>query len=154
MTITIVAYGGVQQNARDTTRLDDISRIRQALELYKSQVGTFPAANPDPATWEQSKTNPAGFLSSLKPYMGTVPVDPKNSGVSYYFYYRYPSGYMSYANCPAIRGDYYVLGINTMEEKLGTDSSPGWNCENGTFVPTNSTWVPTTTRAAWGAFAN
>lgn len=152
--ITVVSYGNVQKNARDTIRLDDISRIRGALELYKSQVGTYPAANPDPATWERSTTNPTGFLSGLQSYIGNVPVDPKNTGTSYYFYYRYPSGNMSYSNCPAIKGDFYVLGINTMETKSGITSSPGWNCDNGSYVPTNSTWVTTAARAVWGGFAN
>lgn len=154
--ITVVAYNGVQSRALDTTRLGDISKIQKALELYKIDKGVYPNANPDPASWERSTTNPSGFMSSLQPYMGgnKVPVDPVNSGNSYYYYYRYPPGHASYASCPASRGGFYVLGINTLNAQSGLAVSTGWNCENGSTVPTNGSWVASTTRAVWGRFEN
>lgn len=153
--ITIVAYNGIQGRAQDTTRLSDISRIQKALELYKIDKGVYPNANPDPNSWERSTTNPDGFLSSLKPYMGgDIPVDPENSGGSYYYYYRYPAGHSSYAPCPANRGGFYVLGINSLKSQSGLAVSPGWNCESGSTVPTNGAWVRSTSRAVWGSFEN
>jgi len=41
--ITIVAYNGIQRNARDTIRIDKISKIAKALEMYKIDNNQYPA---------------------------------------------------------------------------------------------------------------
>lgn len=150
--ITVVAYNGVQGNARDTDRLSDMDRIRDALERYRLENGTYP--NEAGASWEYSTADPQNFIADLKPYLsGNTPVDPANTASRYYYYYRYEPGTSGWGvTCPLNRGAYYVLGIASLESKKGTDVSSGWNCENGSVVPTNTNWVQTTTRAAWGAF--
>ncbi|AHB42067.1 PilE-like protein [Candidatus Saccharibacteria bacterium RAAC3_TM7_1] len=42
--ITVVAYNGIQQRARDAQRLQDITSIAKALELYKIQNSSYPNA--------------------------------------------------------------------------------------------------------------
>ena len=42
--ITIVAYNGIQNRARDAQRLSDITAIAKALESYKAQTGSYPTA--------------------------------------------------------------------------------------------------------------
>lgn len=152
VTITAVAYNGSQGRARDSARQTAIKEIRSALEAYRAENGSYP----DEATsgaWEYSYTSAANFLDDLKPYMGVVPVDPVNSTTRYLYYHRYEAGNSSFGvTCPTARGGYYVLGIVGLETVSGTSISSTWNCENGTTAPTNTSWIPTSTRAVWGAF--
>lgn len=151
--ITVVAYNGIQGRARDSARMSDINAIRKALEVYKSFNGEYPDENA--ASWEYSYTDPQNFMSALKPYIGKTPVDPANGASNFYYYYRYVAGTSSWGvTCPAARGDYYVLGVFGLNSTNGATISPGWNCENGATVPTNSSWIPTGPRAVWGSFTN
>ncbi|HEX7483861.1 MAG TPA: prepilin-type N-terminal cleavage/methylation domain-containing protein [Candidatus Saccharimonadales bacterium] len=151
--ITIVAYNGIQGRAKDSTRLSDMTAIRKALELYKTANGQYPEENA--ASWEYSTTDPQNFLSALKPYMTKIPVDPANDANNFYYYYLYDAGSAAWGvTCPVGRGKFYVLGAWGLDAGGGITSSPGWNCENGSTVPTNSSWVPTGARAVWGSFTN
>lgn len=155
--ITIVAYNGIQNRARDTDRMSDINAIRKALEVYKSFNGEYPEENA--TTWEYSYTDPQNFLSALKPYLGKTPVDPVNSTSRYYYYYLYDAGYAGGGNgivCPAARGKFYVLGVLGLEASNGASISPGWRCEdpNTAINPSNGGWNTGLTRAAWGSFTN
>ena len=84
--ITIVAYTGIQERARDSQRLSDIKAIEKALRLYA-------ADNNDQFPTESSGANGnvgegAGVDSILASYMVSVPHDPAGPGNgSYYYYY-------------------------------------------------------------------
>jgi type II secretion system protein G len=150
--ITVVGYRGSQDRARDTARLSSLTEIRSALEAYRAEKGTYPNEATSGA-WEYSYTSPATFLDDLIPYMGVVPLDPVNDTANYFYYHRYEAGTSGWlVTCPASRGDYYVLGVVGLDNISGITASPGWQCENAT-PSNNAGWVPTTTRAAWGAFA-
>lgn len=152
--ITIVAYNGVQARARDNTRMSDLSTIRKALEMYKSENGQYPEENA--ASWEYSTTDPQNFLSALKPYISKVPVDPVNDASNYYYYYLYDAGSAAWGvTCPAARGKFYVLGVLGLDSGNGATTSPGWRCEDTSAATvTNSAWTPNTLRAVWGSFTN
>lgn len=134
--VTIVAYRGVQQRARDSQRRSDARTIVKGLELYKVANGTYPAATP--SCWESS--NAASFMEYLLSGTGTtgmsvVPVDPSNNATYYYSYCRYPAG--TY-NCDVARGDFAVLTIKRLETNpAGTGESNwvcplrNWNVDNG-----------------------
>ena len=62
---------GVRQRSRDATRKSDLQNIRQALELYRADIGSYPA------------TNSVGCGATLRDpqdanvvYMAEVPCDP------------------------------------------------------------------------------
>lgn len=82
--IVIMSVGPVRMKGRDTQRISDLSSIRIALEIYKSQNGTYPTFTPSgwaidgvvgayQVRWNQLKT-------ALAPYIA-LPVDPLNSGL-------------------------------------------------------------------------
>ncbi len=150
--ITTVAYSGSQGRARDSARQTSLKEIRSALEAYRAENGNYP--NEGVASgWEYSYTDPTNFLSALKPYMGVVPLDPINDTANYFYYHRYEAGTSSWGvTCPSARGAYYVLGVVGLDTVTGTSISSTWNCENGSAVPTNTSWIPSSTRAVWGAF--
>ena len=56
--ITIVAYNGIQGRARDSQRVSDLKTIVKALEIYKTNNGTYPNAVPtaNASGWEVSTT--------------------------------------------------------------------------------------------------
>ena len=43
--ITIVAYNGIQQRARDADRVNDMSSLKKALALFYAEKGYYPAVN-------------------------------------------------------------------------------------------------------------
>ena len=150
--VSIVSYTGIQGRARDAQRMQDMTTIVKALEVYKVANGRYPAATPTPEGngWEitSNGSGPTDFLSVLKSGdigVTSIPVDPANTtttgtaGAQYlnprrnnenfvYFYAYYGAG--AYG-CDPVRGGYYVLGVARMD---GVDrgsvasDSPGWLC--------------------------
>jgi len=134
--ITVAAYSGMQNRARDAQRVQDIRTISKALELYKTQTGDYPVAvgSTGQGGWEISvpTASNSDFLSILRTsgVISKVPVDPINtgdfatSGSKFYSYYRYPAGYVG---CDASRGPYYILAARTGES--GSSSGiPTFTC--------------------------
>lgn len=123
--ITIVVFNGVQKKARDAARIQDISSIAKALELYKIQNGFYPPKVDTGNGWEWS-TN-GNFIGALvtQKVVSKVPVDPVNVSPYVYWYSILPAGY---AGCDTARGDYYVLLAYTGESVATSPSSPGFSC--------------------------
>lgn len=66
-TIAAVSYSGTNNRARDSRRMADLEKVRMALELYRQQNSSYPAAT-----------------SSLVPnFLQAWPNDPR--GYSYYY---------------------------------------------------------------------
>lgn len=142
--ITIVAFNGIQDRARDTQRVQDIQSIVKSLELYKTTYGYYPAAvsTPNAGGWEVSHdgTSSTNFLSPLVTggTVAKVPLDPINSGVvtsttsltpswstnnKLYFYHRYTAG--GSGSCDPARGAFYVLGVTRFDGVPAGQSAPG-----------------------------
>lgn len=139
--ITIVAYNGVQQRARDSRRSQDVSTIRKALEIYKANVGQYPnatATQPVFGGWESSTDTSGSFMEYLLPYISQVPLDPTNnttgSNNRTYWYYRYGAGSFG---CDTARGAFYVLRASFENTASAPPSqilcNPGWG-ENYLFM--------------------
>lgn len=149
--ITIVAFSGIQNRARDTRRIDDASTIRKALELYRIDNGTYPSAinsnmpvnaNAPGGGWESSTYGQSTWLDRLQPYLGkNIPVDPANDTAHFYYYFFY-------ANNPGLCGaqtpNCYVFGIATLD---GTDAltlagvdKTGGDIWRNTAISTRAVW--------------
>lgn len=102
-TITVVAFSGTQQRARDSVRASDMTHIRKMLLSYQLDNGGLPRTSSyggsGPGGWNISSS--ASWLSFLGTTYGTVPVDPVNTGITdpggasaglAYFYYCYDAG--------------------------------------------------------------
>ena len=84
-TITVIAYRGIQERARDDRRKTDVANIAKAMELYYSDNGRYPAVNGattiTPATWASSiDSSWTSFSSTLRSAdaIKSTPVDPRN----------------------------------------------------------------------------
>lgn len=120
--ISIVAYSGIQQRARDSQRTNDIATLQKALEMYHADNGGYPtclgATYQPGGTRSACSSGDAAFISALSPkYLTTVPKDPINSGESTYKYVfgSKKNGAVTYS---ATADDNYVL-IASIESKGG-----------------------------------
>ena len=139
--ISIVAYNGVQERARDAIRLSHANAITKTLEIYHVRNGSYFGPTSANGSWETSNEDtPADFMETLvsKGLLDKVPVDPINSSSSYYAYYRYSAG--SYG-CDSSRGAFFVFGIKDLETSgRPSADSPGWSCPSRDWE-TEFDWV-------------
>lgn len=78
-TLLMTNYIGVRARGRDTQRKSDLRQIQSALELYRSDVGEYPATLPACGS---------SLTSGGTTYMQKVPCDPTNSAPLVYLYQR------------------------------------------------------------------
>jgi general secretion pathway protein G len=74
-TVTLIAFAGVREDARDARRMSDLREINMAMEMYNTATGAYidSAAGVDSVT-------------AISTYMPVVPVDPTNSGSYQYMW--------------------------------------------------------------------
>jgi len=114
--ITVVAYSGVQQRARDTVRKDDLAALAQAIRLYSVDKGDYVEAGCGASGngWLYSDYDGAGPLISINQcllnggYLSKVLTDPSGSsscsGLSCYAYMKgsCPGGQYLYAHLDSL----------------------------------------------------
>ena len=81
--IAIVSHASASKRSRDNKRISDLETIRSALEIYRSDIGSYPASLDD--------------LSEDSTYINEIPSDPKPDSFSYY--YSSLSPYTTYTLC-------------------------------------------------------
>jgi type II secretion system protein G len=151
--IVVVTYSGVHEKARDTTRLNDATAIKEALETYRASKGTYPASVAGPYNGWDSSADPAkSFLTNLQQsgYMDIVPKDPTNTaptgsnwttGYRYEYLYSSDPTFLSSNGCATNRGGVAVLIVVNMEVAGNpSPSSPGFSCTSRNFNAEGS-WV-------------
>lgn len=115
--ITIVAYNGIQQRARDSQRKSGIATIQKALEMYRIDNGGYPTCVAN-VTYQVGgarsacTTDLAGFIGSLTPkYINATPQDPINIG-DYRFFYIDGSRKASDVSYVGDMSDNYIIGVS------------------------------------------
>jgi len=135
--ISIIAYNGVQQRARDTERMAELTSLQKALEIYHAEKGGYPlcgsTSGPNLTPILSSGTAYDCLVDELVPgYTSAIPADPTNNGS---YVYRYAPGYKkngttSYAGGTAT--DNYILG--TKQETVSTPTYGGWGFSDLTLL--------------------
>lgn len=119
MGILLVSFQGTRRSARDGRRKADLEQIRSALEIYRSDCGSYP-----------SGLSFGGILTGSCPtsttYMATVPQDPLYSTYEYR-YRRDPTNSSLYALCAYLEGETAVTGTCTLAN-CGGNCGTGINC--------------------------
>ncbi len=86
--ITIVAYNGINQQARDSKRTSDVRTLVQAIEMYNIDHGSYPSVGSDNAGYSSTT-----LQSVLVPdYISSIPKPPTPSDTSDYNYVRGSGG--------------------------------------------------------------
>ena len=79
--ITIVAYNGVQQRARDSVRTSDIQAVQKALALYHADNGAYPSVGTDNIGYAISTLSTA----LVPTYIKSLPSDPLAGATNYQY---------------------------------------------------------------------
>ena len=121
--VSVVAYTGMQNRAKDAQRAQDLSSIYKALVMYDTANGnlkrTYGAGSftgdSHHSGWNTSTD--ATWLAFLRPDFGNMPIDPENtiaisdnpagSGSRTYFYYCYDPGDGALPASPNVRIGYH-----------------------------------------------
>lgn len=125
--ISIVAYNGVQQRARDSERRSDFAHLQKALEMYlidNDQYRHCGATN----TAAVSSCEISGLSARLAPkYMAQVPQDPVNVTNQQYFYAR---GWKKSSATGHVRTDSYQdYSMGTKLETEACGCSGAWGSQ-------------------------
>lgn len=88
ITLSVVSLNSIRQNSRDAVRISDIKQIQSALELYRANIGHYPAAI----------TSGQALSSTSTTYMNIIPSNPNptNSDICSSTDYIYTSNSYSY----------------------------------------------------------
>ena len=86
----------IRQRARDSQRKSDLRQLQAALELYRSDTGSYPISSGTYSlpvsviSGSGTCPNPGTFTQSSTTYMQTIPCDPMGTswynGGNYYYY--------------------------------------------------------------------
>jgi general secretion pathway protein G len=79
--VVMVNFIGVRARSRDGVRKSDLSQIRNALEIYRSDVGTYPATSTFPPCGSALKNINDPTIT----YMQKIPCDPLGSADGYWY---------------------------------------------------------------------
>jgi prepilin-type N-terminal cleavage/methylation domain-containing protein len=128
--VIMVSLNSARLKARDAKRLQTLTQIETALDIYYNQYGVYPPPASDTGTfacggWDA--TADGSFIPALatEGILQTVNDSGYDSTCGNYAYYRYPAGT---SGCPASRGAFYVLGVPNMEKGPVYPGSPGFSC--------------------------
>jgi type II secretion system protein G len=81
VSITVVALGSVQLQARDSSRTAEVNGLMKALEQYKIDNGMYPSVGSDNTGYAVSL-----LAAALVPtYMQSIPADPNTSLMNYQY---------------------------------------------------------------------
>jgi general secretion pathway protein G len=119
-TLLMANFIGVRQRARDSQRKSDLRQIQAALEIYRSDIGSYPATLKNCGSGSSVFLGNKGIVGQTDcatTYMQTIPSDPSGSG-------SYNSGNYAYQTDNAT----YTLGAcleNSGDSQGGAGSPPG-----------------------------
>jgi prepilin-type N-terminal cleavage/methylation domain-containing protein len=122
----MAAYGSVSKNSRDSKRKSDIEQLRQALEMYRSDLGYYPITGNGAYT---PVTN-LGTGVLVSNYLPSIPTDPRYTSSSPAYPYQYRA-------TTVFNGQYYGYCVCAVLESLTATSN---NCSVGTpgTTPSNT----------------
>lgn len=125
--ISVVAYTGIQNRARDSQRMTGMKSIERALELYRVDNGSYPTCSNSvyvPGITAVSACNMSSIASSLVPtYLPSLPTDPINSGNDVF---RYAVGYQKTGATSYVsnQSNNYITGMRLEAQSGGVFT--GW----------------------------
>lgn len=129
-TLLMANFIGVRQRARDAQRKSDLRQVQSALELFRSDQGSYPVSA-YPYRANNCEDSLKSTDCSTTTYMNKVPLDPMGS--SYYnsghYYYSSPDG------------SSYVLSAcleNSSDSQRTTESPGGTGCSSNSYYVLNN----------------
>lgn len=75
VSIGVVSYASVNKRSRDAKRKGDVEQLRSALEMYRSDIGSYPDTTGS-GSWTDASDLSTPLVST---YLPAIPSDPKSS---------------------------------------------------------------------------
>ena len=72
--ISVVAYTGIQDRARYTEALSNLTSIDKAIGMYHAQHGNYPIVT----SWQYYCSDPGAFVADLNDIIQTIPTSPSH----------------------------------------------------------------------------
>lgn len=127
--ISVAAYTGIQQRARDSQRAQDMSTIKKALLMYNADHGGVQSVATYGGGGSGGWNLSAGtkWLTFLEGEYGKMPVDPLNKAAdttaagSSYFYFCYDAGTYGYTEPTVLLGYWTERNSTTPRIKIVVD---------------------------------
>jgi len=120
--ITIVAYNGIQQRARDMSRISDLRGLQKAIEMYYVDKGSYPLPGNGSGAWTGQCASYGGkddYIVGLTPtYIPKLPYEKYFTTISNQCYLYRSNGI-----------DYSLLSHMSAESVCGGDPSNVCNPE-------------------------
>jgi len=108
--LALVSIEGARKASRDGKRKTDLEQVRSALEMYRADIGSYPANR--------------GLLSP--DYLDPLPTDPISSSYSYY-YERDATNYSIYRLCARLETG---GGTDCSDRSCGTAGTCNYEVNN------------------------
>lgn len=127
--IGLANYASQTKKTRDARRMVDLEVIRQALELYRSDVGVYPGSS----GWCSQISNPAKteIKSALETgYIEKVPQDPKYADTYQDYFYMNISSGQKYALYAELEGSDATDDITGCARIGGTNNEYDYKVAN------------------------
>ena len=120
----LVSLNTARAKARDVRRLQDITQMQKAVELYYHQYGQYPTACGGLTnTWRTNSTHPSftcasgDFIDGLTPFLARLPVDPGGTAAGGYMY-----------RVSTDRQEYKIMAWTTVETPSAAHGTPNSRC--------------------------
>lgn len=118
LAIGIASYATINRQSRDTKRKADVEQIRSALEMYRTDAGSYPGGS---SSWQDTKTALQTLVDNN--YLPSVPADPLPNGEYWYEpLNQAPNGsYYGYCLCSTLEN---YFGSSADSNCKASDNSP------------------------------
>ncbi|HBL51600.1 MAG TPA: hypothetical protein DDZ05_00035 [Candidatus Blackburnbacteria bacterium] len=121
--LSTIGYQGARASSRDARRKADIEDLRTALEIYRSDCGSYPATLPA-AGVALVGTSATGTCLTSNTYMSQIPADPQSSK-GYLYEYKAGASNRTYTLCSTLENG------NSTGSVCGGDASKNCGVANG-----------------------
>jgi len=121
-TLLMANFIGVRQRARDAQRKSDLRQIQSALEIYRSDMGSYPSSLTN-CTCSGSPCLGNSDCSAI--YMSKIPADPSGTSIGYNngnYYYTQTNSNTGYTLAACIEN------TSDSSQEITTTSPGGGNC--------------------------
>ena len=127
--IGFATYSGLNKKTRDSRRKVDLEVIRQALELYRSDVGIYPGSN-GWCTQVSNTTYPEVKNALQAGYVERVPQDPRYADTYQDYFYMNISSGQKYALYAELEGSDATDDITGCARIGGTNNEYDYKVTN------------------------
>lgn len=124
--LALVSLGGAKTSARDGRRKADLEEVRTALEMRRSDCGSYPSG---PLVSGQAIVGDTGCKPPSVIYMEKIPYDPRDLTASKEKYY-YTGGGNAYYLCASLEVSGGTAPHCTGATNCGTDVSCNYEVKN------------------------